>query len=235
MDMEAKTVEQRIERSLSPDLDRILRSSFFVTLTAGSYTRSQLRYFSEQYYVASSAFPQLLALAAANIGDDGQRLALIANLWDEHGKGTALRSHRSILEKFVLATGSMGVASGALRASVATYSYIAGMRALCSDRNEKVILGALGPGCEAFTPAEYVLMLNALKNSYGFSEDQLEFFVDHARHDRKHIEELYDGIELLVGDSDDALREVTFGARVAMQFERVFWEVLDQEMRLVAE
>jgi pyrroloquinoline quinone (PQQ) biosynthesis protein C len=233
--MNAITIMHRVESFLSADLDRILRSSFFSKLKAGSYSQSQLRHFAEQYYVASSAFPQILALAAGNIGDDQRRLGLISNLWDEHGNGTASRAHRAILEKFVVATGSTKVKSSIAKPSVTTYSYVAGMKALCSDKNERIILGALGPGCEAFTPTEYVHLTSALREVYGFSDDQLEFFIDHARHDGSHIKDLYDGIALLVEGDDCAISDVVFGARVAMHLERVLWEGLDHEMRSILE
>lgn len=94
-----------VERKLEEPVSKILSHEAIQLLASGKATATQIRTFAEQYSVYCSWFPRCLAAVAANVPDDRTRHNLIENLWEEHGEGDLRESHRSLFERFMVATG----------------------------------------------------------------------------------------------------------------------------------
>ncbi|HYD06219.1 MAG TPA: iron-containing redox enzyme family protein [Reyranella sp.] len=228
--MDTATVRRKVERDVRDLVREIFALDFFTAVKKGQYTRNQLIIFAEQYYYASKFFPRMLALAVSVMPTDRLRTGLVSNLWDEHGRGDLKLSHRELLKKFVFAAGSKKKDLDEIAPISSTLAYIMGMCSLCSSDNVLVVLGGMGPGCEAFTPAEYAFLIDALSKKYKFSRNELEFFIDHAKHDGGHMDDLYTAMTASIESRPNGLQDVVLGARVAIEFEKLFWRGLHREM-----
>jgi len=177
--------------------------------------------FAREYYSASNGFARILAVACARMPTDELRLPFVQNLWDEHGQGDVRRSHRSMLRRFL---DYLQVAPEyESREKGPAARYVQSMTQLCQEANEAAVIGALGPGCEYFTPREYRLIATALRAQFSIPDEALEFFLDHISHDDLHIGSLDEALGLVVkgdGDMHDAIE----GAKRSIQIEITFWE-----------
>ena len=66
-----------------------------------AFRRSQL-----PFRFAVEAFSQALAAVLARMPVLEQRLALVDNIWEEHGRGSSLRSHKSTFQHYLQALGA---------------------------------------------------------------------------------------------------------------------------------
>ena len=148
-----------ISAEISDDLDNILTHPFIKNLNLGNYSINEVRLFAEQYFLLSNAFVNFLLLGSTRIHHDFDRLPFIENLFDEHGRGNSKVDHRILLKNFLLASGCKNIDE--IRPLDKTAAYIHGMRDLCSSGTELEVLGALGPGCEAFTVEQYTKIKKA--------------------------------------------------------------------------
>jgi pyrroloquinoline quinone (PQQ) biosynthesis protein C len=172
--------------------DQLLGHPVFRWFAKGELDEVPLMKFAEQYYLLSEAFRRFLVLALANVPDELAQCTLVSNLWDEYGRGRPERFHRRMLLRFMCACGL----GDPLRFTPlpSTLTYISEMTQICSSEEAGRILGALGPGCEDTTKAQYGLILEGLYRCGRFSDSELEFFKDHVAHDDAHAHALEDAI-----------------------------------------
>ncbi len=196
-----------------------------IALTNGEIDKSKLKIFAEQYYLISCAFNQFLFNACGSIDSETIREPLLENLYDEHGRGDLSQSHRELLKIFLNATEAGEIEN--LVPFPETEANIYGMNALCLNGSVNEILGALGPGCESFTVRQYKIIYNALKNKYGFSDEELIFFTEHIKHDPRHTADIEGAIKISV-KSDSDIQEVINGAKKAIIYETLLWDGIYQ-------
>ncbi len=213
-----------IHSAISKELNDVLDHPFIQSLSNGEYSLNELKLFAEQYYLLSGAFVDFLLLASTRIKNDSNRMAFIENLFDEHGRGNHEANHRELLKRFLQAVGCKNFEK--IKPLVTTSAYIHGMRDLCSTGSQLEVLGALGPGCEAFTVDQYTLITNGLEKHFDFTKDELMFFASHIAHDPKHTRDIDDVIAKLLKDDDSKLHQVITGAKKSIIFENIFWDGL---------
>lgn len=218
------TVE-KILTAIQPDIDELLNHSFFQKLEKGEYTIKEISLFAEQYYLISCAFTKFLLLASASVDNEKYRVPIIDNLYDEHGRGNYLHSHRILLQNFMKVTEAKEI--DVLKPLANTSANIYGMFKLCETGSLLEILGAIGPGCEYFTDTQYAKIVKPLSEIYNFSKDDLFFFYEHINHDPRHTSDI-DNIIIEIVKTEDDLDEVIKGAKQAIIFETLFWDGLYQ-------
>jgi pyrroloquinoline quinone (PQQ) biosynthesis protein C len=217
----------QITQIIKNDVDELLNHNFIKDLENGKLSIQELQIFAEQYYLISCAFNNFLFYACANINSEKIRLPLLENLFDEHGRGDLKGSHRELLKKFLNAINAKEINN--IKPLPSTQANIYGMEALCNNGSILEIIGALGPGCEAFTTEQYKKILNSLKRIYKFSDDDLIFFTEHIKHDPRHT----DDIELILDqiiNTDKEMNEVIRGAKQAIIFETILWDGIYKEL-----
>lgn len=219
-------ITNKIQKAIQPDIDRLLEHPFFVKLQNGDYTLKEIRLFSEQYYLISCAFTKFLILACSSIDNEKYRIPIIDNLYDEHGRGNYLHSHRIMLQTFMKAAGAKDVSE--LIALPNTSANIYGMNKLCESGSVLEILGAIGPGCEYFTDTQYENIVKPLNEIYKFSTEDLFFFYEHINHDPRHTSDI-DNVIIEIAKSEEDIEEVIKGAKQAIIFETLFWDGLYNE------
>jgi pyrroloquinoline quinone (PQQ) biosynthesis protein C len=213
-------VASAVRAAIADQIAALFDHPWFRQIQGCTLTTPQLSRFSQQYTIASREFPRILCRASASIQTDTTRAALIENLWDEHGRGDLSKSHRALLDRFVIAC---NLAPEELSQDIATPEtrlYLDGMSALCTGDDELVVLGAIGPGCEEFTPRQYKLLATCLERT--LDRSSLEFFFEHISHDGAHIGDIYNSI-IPICTTEEAIARVCFGAKQALLLETMFW------------
>lgn len=226
---EGKEKLKELEMDLMPKINEILTHPFINRISNGSLTPDQLKFFTLQYGIYCSYFPRFLCACAANIPDDDTRLALIENLWEEHGSGNLEGSHRVLFEKFALAVGVSKEALTSAKPLASTLIYVEYILNMCQDSSFIKSLGALGPGTEFFTSKEYDIIYKGLQKVEGLSEDDLEFWWVHISLDDHHYDDMLTSIVPWLRD-DKSSELVKEGAERAVDLEILFWDGLEDHL-----
>ncbi|MCO6462350.1 MAG: iron-containing redox enzyme family protein [Saprospiraceae bacterium] len=220
---------KQLEKDLLTKIDRILSHPVVDAIHNARLNIEQLRLFALQYYIYCSYFPRFLCACAANIPDDNTRMAIIENIWEEHGSGKLSGSHRVLFEKFAL---SLGLTQNQLKeahpipSTLINVEYLLNM---CQDDSFIKSLGALGPGTEFFTSQEYEKIYRGLQKVDGLTEDDLEFWSVHITLDDHHYSDMLSSIRPWIRDEDDA-RLLKEGAERAIDLEILFWDGLEDHI-----
>jgi pyrroloquinoline-quinone synthase len=220
---------KQLEAELQPQIDKILMHPFIERIKDGWLNKAQLQYFAMQYGVYCRYFPRFLAASSANVPDDPTRMALIENLWEEHGEGVLSKSHRILYANFANALGVTNEALEQTKALPTTEICVENLMSLCKDKHFLVSLGALGPGTEFFTNSEYSLIESGLKTYDFLSESDIEFWTVHISLDEHHYSDMVDAIRKWAETEEqrDMIRE---GAHKALALEYIFWEGLEDNL-----
>jgi pyrroloquinoline-quinone synthase len=164
---------------------------FMIALANGSASRDSIRRYAIETYVLSSTFPQRLASLVAMCPEPAVRIELLRNILEEEGAvsfdGEHLvrcddRQHGEIARRFALTAGATDAElESARREQRRTWvDQAIGDGRLCAA------LAYLTIGFEGCVPPTYALLVDALQKNYGFTRDELEFFILHMTADADH-------------------------------------------------
>ncbi|HIP13243.1 MAG TPA: iron-containing redox enzyme family protein [Arcobacter sp.] len=223
------TAIKTVMKAIEEDINTLVNHPFILDLEKGKVPMSGLKIFAEQYYLISCAFNKFLFNACGSIDSEEIREPLLENLYDEHGRGNLNNSHRELLKKFLAAVDIKNIDS--IKPLASTQANIYGMNFLCKNSSVLEILGALGPGCEAFTTEQYTRIYKALKKFYNFSEDDLIFFTEHIHHDPRHTSDIEEVISKAI-ESDHDITYVIEGAKKAIIFETLLWDGIHNQCKI---
>jgi pyrroloquinoline-quinone synthase len=218
---------EHLEVELKPKIAQILNHPFLERIASAELSKEQLRFFTVQYSIYCSYFPRFLAAAAANVPDDRTRMPIMENLWEEHGQGKIQASHRVLYENYAA---GLGLSKSDLQEAIPlpnTRACVENLLDLCEEGHFLESLGALGPGTEYFTTAEYLKILNGLRKYNILSEEQLEFWVVHTTLDEEHYAEMIDSIRFWTKSSTEESM-IRLGAIKAIELEILFWDGLEK-------
>lgn len=207
-------------------VERVVEPAFIRRLTAGDVTPDGVRTFACEYLYYCERFPRVVCAVAMNVPEDRTRLALVQNLWDEHGQGDVNQSHRELYYRFVEALG-LDLTDARERASTVTRKYVDDLFGYCQNSGFLHGLGALGPGTEYTTTRQYSSIVDGLSGSGFLDENALEFFRVHIEGDPMHFSDFTRALGPFLSDSASctAVRE---GAVFALETETVFWEGVNE-------
>jgi pyrroloquinoline-quinone synthase len=197
----------------------------YMPLVEGRMSRKALAHWAGQMYVENVPVTRMLGGILANCDDLEAQEYLIENLWEESGEGRPDRNHLKILKRFVVACGVAPAAVEATEPDPETRSlldYYLSMREW--PWVEAVAAFGLGiegtflsrPGSEL--PSSAVFMAQILRDSYGFAEADLEFFLLHNEADITHTRKALEIVRRLAPSEDDQRR---VEARIRETIERV--------------
>ncbi|MBA5249197.1 MAG: iron-containing redox enzyme family protein [Gammaproteobacteria bacterium] len=210
-----------INSKIKKETSEVINHIFFKKLNKGHYSKLELKFFAEQYFLISQAFVEFLLLGSVRIKKDIHRSVFIENLYDEHGKGRPENNHRNLLKKFLISLGDININN--IKPVEKVSIYIHGMRDLCSYGSELEVIGALGPGCESVTVELYKLINNGIRDNFSATKQDLIFFSSHIAHDPKHSNDIDNIIKELAKDGND-LHAVVFGAKQSLILEKILWD-----------
>ena len=189
-----KTATESLAEELArePRALDLAANPFLAALANGSCPRDAIRRYAIDTYVLSSTFSQRLASLVAMCPDSAVRVELVRNILEEEGvasfDGKRIsrrddRQHGEIARRFAHAAGvddaELARAKDQYRRQTWVDRAIAGGR-LCAA------LAYLTVGFEGCVPPTYALLVSALERNYGFSRDDLEFFILHMTADADH-------------------------------------------------
>jgi len=220
---------QTLEAELQPQIDKILNHAFLNRIKDGWLNQTQLKYFVGQYGVYCRYFPRFLSAAAANIPDDPTRMALVENLWEEHGEGVIAKSHRILYNNFAKAVGYTVEELEAVKPLATTEICVDNLMDLCRDKHFLIGLGALGPGTEYFTNDEYRIVETGMKTYDFLNPDDIEFWTVHISLDEHHYSDMIDAIRPWA-KTEEHQQLIRKGALKALALEYIFWEGLENNL-----
>ncbi len=218
-----------LEKELQEGIGEILHHPFLQRLKDAWFGKDQLRYFAEQYSVYCRYFPRFLAAAAANIPDDETRMPIVENLWEEHGEGKLIKSHRILYNRFALALGLTVDDLDKVEPLPTTRICCENLINLCHDGHFLESLGALGPGTEFFTNQEYSIIAEGLANYDYLTEKDLEFWTVHISLDEDHYSEMIGALAPWANTLENKYLIKT-GAKKAIDLEILFWDGLEDNL-----
>ena len=218
-----------LEQELQPQIDKILNHAFLNRIKDGWLNKSQLHYFVGQYGIYCRYFPRFLAAAAANIPDDQTRMAIVENLWEEHGEGVLAKSHRILYNNFAKAVGFTIEELEAVTPLATTEICIENLLDMCRNQHFLVGLGAMGPGTEYFTNDEYRIIEGGMKSYKFLSAEDVEFWTVHISLDEHHYSDMIDSVRKWA-DTDENKELIRKGALKALALEHIFWEGLEDNL-----
>jgi len=165
---------------------------FLVMLANGTCSRNSIKRYAIETYVISSNFPQRLASIAAICPDSSVRLELLRNMLEEEGVASFdgehivrrdERQHGELARRFAHAAGATDAELAHARNKDRHETWVD--RAV-NERRLCAALAYLTVGFEGCVPPTYALIVDALVRNYGFSRDDLEFFIMHMSADTDH-------------------------------------------------
>lgn len=218
---------KHLESELKPKIDQILNHPFLERIASGKLTKEQLKFFTLQYSIYCAYFPRFLSAAAANVPDDRTRMPIMENLWEEHGEGKIEASHRVLFENYAKGLGLTQKDLVEASPLPNTRACVENLLDLCEEGHFLESLGALGPGTEFFTTAEYLKILEGLRKHDVFSEEDLEFWIVHTALDEEHYSEMIDALRPWAKSSTEESM-IRLGAIKAVELEVLFWDGLEK-------
>ena len=221
-----------LENELQAGIQSILQHPFLTLIKNGELSKNQLQFFAEQYSVYCSYFPRFLAASAANIPDDETRIPIIENLWEEHGEGKLVKSHRILFERFARATGLPEKTVKSPEPIPTTEIVCENLFNLCQDGHFLESLGALGPGTEFFTNEEYSIIETGLKKYDFLTAKDIEFWTVHISLDETHYSEMVGAIAPWTDKLENRYL-VKSGAKKAIDLEILFWDGLEDNLPIL--
>ena len=165
---------------------------FVAALADGTCSRDAIRRYATETYVLSSTFPQRLALLVAMCPHSAVRVELVRNILEEEGvssfDGERIvrrddRQHGEIARRFAHAAGVDDEELARARRDDRRETWVD--RAIAEQRLCSA-LAYITVGFEGCVPPTYALIVEALERNYGFSRDDLEFFILHMAADADH-------------------------------------------------
>lgn len=227
--IETKNYIQELEQELAPEIAQILDHPFIHRLEDGWLNRRQLQFFTGQYYLYCFHFPAFLSACAANVPDDDTRMAIIENLWEEHGEGDINKSHRTLYLRFAQSIGMTEQDLIDTPKLSTTQICVENLLALCKHDHFLVSLGALGPGTEYFTNQEYIKIQKGLRTYDDLSEEAIFFWTAHISLDEDHYADMMAPVTKHL-NSQESYALLRKGARRAIELEKFFWDGLENSL-----
>jgi pyrroloquinoline quinone (PQQ) biosynthesis protein C len=164
-------------------LRQLSESPFLTRCREQRASRRELHGFVRQQGHYSRHFTRFLTALMSNLEDDGDRRALMQNLWEEMGLGGGHATPHSQIYRNMMAT--MGIDLDEEAPGRATTGLIETMFDCCRSPNPMVGLGAICLGAEAIVPYIYSTVIEGFKG-IGEPVEHLEFFSIHVSCDDEH-------------------------------------------------
>lgn len=179
----------------------LLKHPFYVAWTEGKLTKTQLRYYAEQYFYNVLAEPTYLSAvhfntphihSETNSGDISVRQEVLRNLIDEeYGE----KNHPALWKNFAFALGANDKSLANATALPTTEKLVSTFRNICLNRPFYAGLAALH-AFESQVPDIAAVKIDGLEKFYGMNNpEDYEFFSVHQKADVYHSQAEWELIE----------------------------------------
>ncbi|WP_026671697.1 TenA family transcriptional regulator [Alkalihalobacterium bogoriense] len=163
----------------------------FTVIQANELSEQQVKEVALQLYHVVLAFPRFLAASISNIPHFSDRMSLVENLFEEHGRMNKHHVHSETYKQFLK---GMAVTDEEIKKSRPTVGVIAYNRAildLCLHYDWKEGVAALGVIEEIVARVSPLVAMMA-KTRYRNNQAELAHFLEHETLDVEHANEIYE-------------------------------------------
>lgn len=211
-------------------IDELDQVPFLTRCRAGQATRGELRAFVVQHHYYSRHFTRYLCALLANMANEGERLELAHNLFEELGFGDFgsvphAQIYRSMMKAIGVAPTEPILPS--------TEQLVDVMFTACRDPNPLVGLGALCLGAEAIVPHIYSQVVRGFL-AQGTDPAALEFFKIHIEGDDAHALTMRKIIEAELAAHPELAVTLQMAARKAIFARKIFFDGIKSERSVSA-
>jgi pyrroloquinoline quinone (PQQ) biosynthesis protein C len=226
-----------VRESLAPDwsglldwrlIERLDATPFLQRCRNGTITRRELLLFAVQQFHYSRHFTRYLCALLAAFPGEGERAALIENLFEEMGLGGLGEKPHSLIYAEMLA--AWGLDARSSQPLPSTQALVDEVLLLCRQRDPMAGLGALCLGAEAILPHLYSQLVAGFRAA-GFSDRELYFFHLHIEGDDEHALTMKKIIEAEIQRDPTALVRLKRAAQRAISRRIAFFEGLTEASR----
>lgn len=207
---------------------------FLTRFAEGALEREQIQLFAIQHYLYSRLFVRNLASALANTPDEGVRIAIIQNMYDEIGEPShdagALageRTHPALFRRFLGALGIERERIAQASALPETARFIRTYEDICRSGHWLEALGAMACGTECLVPHLYAFIQRGLERSPHLTPDDYLFWTLHIGCDDAHGENMVRSLLPHANDPEDQTR-IASGARRVLDARGEWFDGLDR-------
>lgn len=196
------TLEERVRQVLAER--SLLGHPFYQAWSAGTLPVERLQEYARQYFHFEAEFPRLLSAIHTRTEDPDVRQHILDNLWDEeHGP----RNHRALWLDFADALGVPSAEVEASTPNAETRALVDHFRTVCREAPIAEALATMF-AYEGQVPDIAWEKIKGLREHYGFTPKQFEFFSVHLVADVAHSGTELALIERLGHDEDRVVAAV---------------------------
>lgn len=202
----------------------LLNHDFFRQNAKYLHNPATVAVFAHQLKYYAFAFALIFAEAIRHIKDEGLRVVLIKNLYEEHGSGDVTKTHPTLYRKFlqVLASPESDEPMSEMRQLVDSHTEIA------RSGDQYGIAGFLL--ANEYIAPPLLTPIHATLVGLGFPEASLEYFALHADLDIYHHQRIADETRKHVDDPEKR-RSVVDGAIKTLDTHLAFWDALARQLQ----
>ena len=176
----------------------LLDHPFYRAWSEGTLPQERLQEYARQYFHFEAAFPRMLSAIHARTENPAVRQVILENLWDEeYGQ----RNHRALWLEFAAALGVAAEEVVTSTPNAETTALLAHFETACREAPVGEALASLF-AYEGQVPAVATEKIRGLRENYGFTPDQYEFFTVHEEADVRHSSGEMDAIVLATEDEE---------------------------------
>lgn len=177
-------------------------------LGRGELTRDQIRDFAGHWYHGIKNAPRFFSAIHSNCPDLKVRRLILENLIGEETDQLAgSDSHPALMLRFLRALGMSEEEVEALPPIPEAREFGAWTLETCQRQPYQIGIAATGLAHEWYFPESYQLIVDSLRNRYGFDDWTIEFFIAHIEGDEEHRQVAFD-IVSRYSTTDELQRQV---------------------------
>jgi pyrroloquinoline-quinone synthase len=162
------------------------RNRFMGALFEGRLRREQMRLWAAQLYLLTRTGPRFLSAIHSNCDDFEAAAWLVQNLYEEYGEMHDGRDHPSLCRNFGRALGMTVEELEAGPILECTHRFIGYAFDVTRRKSYVEAMAAIGVALEGVSARGAPMVGAALRQHYGFTEHDIEFFTEHAGADVEH-------------------------------------------------
>lgn len=217
-----KDIRQRIAGAQNP---------YFTALRTGAFERADFVETQVQFRGAVEHFARPMMLLAARCPTEAQRVALLDNVNDEHGRGDPNQSHSQTFRQLLI---GLGVELGDLaqrRIGPEVRAFNAVLQAVCLTERPAVGLAVFGIVEDLFADVSAWIGAAVVKLGW-LDQRELVHYATHEALDRTHADGFYRLIEPVYASDPSAAAAIRDGFELgAYCLERLYHDLYEQRAR----
>jgi pyrroloquinoline-quinone synthase len=201
------------------------RDAMFDAIRSGQVTRAGLKAWTLQASLIVRPFTQFISAIHANCPHRDAQALLAENLWEEHGKGNAVRDHYALICRLAKSFGATDEEVEMAAPLAATTEYVKYCFRITREASFIEGMSAIGIGIEYFIPHFFGTIAESFRKHYGLSNEEVEYLLIHVGEDEDHAERSFELIERYA-DSYELRDKAKQALRDMLRVKRRFAEAL---------